>query len=214
LAGVFGCGHIGYDAAVEGREPQAVSIDASGDAGLDAERLDEVDPARDSLAETTVDAPAETSLEDAALDGGGPEPLVDASAPCPEPGATLNMFSGHCYFITTSPSDWSASRMECQTRGAHLATIGSPREESFIELWLARLALGAPRPDNDHWIGLSQVDGRPFRWVTGEPLTYTNWVTNEPDNPPFACARILVNGGWADWGGCAGSFAAVCEREP
>jgi len=62
----------------------------------------------------------------------------------------------------------------------HLATITSPEEQDFIISNLGGSALL-----NEYWLGGYQPPGSPepggnWRWVTGEPWSYTNWAPTEP----------------------------------
>jgi hypothetical protein len=61
----------------------------------------------------------------------------------------------------------------------HLATITSAAENAFIVS-----KVNAPGFGSFSWIGLRNFTGIPgnFSWVTGEPLSYTNWGFNEPNN--------------------------------
>lgn len=56
----------------------------------------------------------------------------------------------------------------CTQNGGHLATITSQEEQDYI--------LGAF--GNGYYIGLQKV-GNSWEWVTGEPVTYTNWSTSK-----------------------------------
>ena len=76
--------------------------------------------------------------------------------------------------------------------GAHLATITSETENTFLNAsgW-------------DAWIGLTDeaVEGT-FVWVTGEPLSYTNWYPGNPNNTGGNENHVIMNffnsGQWAD----------------
>jgi hypothetical protein len=82
------------------------------------------------------------------------------------------------YRVITQPMSWHDAKRYAEHLGAHLVTIGSKAENDLV----ANLAR-----DNGirryFWIGLTDElhEGR-FRWVTGEPLTYTNWYSGEPND--------------------------------
>jgi hypothetical protein len=88
------------------------------------------------------------------------------------------VYNGHAYYESTDQYLWTQSRDIATTLGGHLVTINSADENMFIYNNIRQ-------PDNDWgaWIGLMNT-GTPgsFAWVTGEPLTFTNWNFNEPNN--------------------------------
>lgn len=59
---------------------------------------------------------------------------------------------------------------------AHLVTINNAAEQKWLE--------GLFVEKRFFWIGLSDVEKEGvWQWDNGEPLTYTNWVSHEPDEP-------------------------------
>ncbi len=57
---------------------------------------------------------------------------------------------------------------------AHLVTINNAAEQKWLE--------GLFVEKQFFWIGLSDVEKEgAWQWDNGEPLTYTNWVSHEPD---------------------------------
>jgi hypothetical protein len=90
--------------------------------------------------------------------------------------------NGHWYDLTTTPSTWTASNTQAINAGGYLATITSGAEDTFLIDNFSTL--------KQHlWIGLTDaaIEGT-FVWVTGEPLTYTNWLPGEPNNGFPCCA--------------------------
>ncbi len=79
-----------------------------------------------------------------------------------------------------------------ESRGGHLPSINSAAENSFIAN-----ALGG----GSAWIGLNDVasEGN-FVWENGDPVTYTNWNTGEPNNYGTGedYTEILSSGLWND----------------
>jgi Lectin C-type domain len=115
----------------------------------------------------------------------------------------------------SSPLTWVEARgaAEALTFGGqrgHLVTIASVEEQQFI----VRSVLPALAQYSDWWLGGYQdktaSDYREpaggWRWVTGEPWSFTNWQAGQPDNSKGAEDRLhLVNNG--RWNDVASSFA-------
>ena len=85
----------------------------------------------------------------------------------------------HFYALTTQAREWDAAQAEAQSYGGNLVTIGSAAENAFlVSAFLSGSDIG-----NTYWIGLTDEDTEGvFVWVTGEPLSYTNWNDGEPND--------------------------------
>ena len=81
---------------------------------------------------------------------------------------------GHAYKVIDFTATWNDAKNKCESFGGHLATITSQEEQHFIE------AMTSNR--GEFWIGMYRVDDDSFAWVTGEPVSYTNWGAGEPNN--------------------------------
>ena len=86
--------------------------------------------------------------------------------------------NGHPYCLLDSKG-WIASEAEAVALGGHLATINDQAENNWVHDTFYRLATG----QGNLWIGLNDAaqEGR-FVWVSGEPVTLTNWSPGEPNN--------------------------------
>jgi Lectin C-type domain len=125
-------------------------------------------------------------------------------ASCPEPGGSVWIENGHCYFPLAGPATWNVSRDTCSGAGAQLVTITSADEQAFA----AALVGGTTR-----WIGLSRFGAPSFSWLAGEALTYTNWDTGEPNQSGEAAAAIATGTlKWIDEA-VTSSHGAICERD-
>jgi hypothetical protein len=134
-------------------------------------------------------------------------PPMDTAPPlkCDEPLA--EMYEGHCY-IPINKRTYTVARDFCVSLGAHLVTITSKGEEDFLATFGST---------EDRWIGIARPEGSPmaassYKWITAEPVTYTNWDTGEP-NFSGPCVRMRGTGLWADQG-CTNTIYGICEREP
>jgi hypothetical protein len=90
--------------------------------------------------------------------------------------------NGHWYRVVDETcTDWASAKAAAEAVGAHLATIGSIEEHRFVRELSPFFAV---------WIGLYQDRAAPdfsepaggWRWVTGEPLAFTNWYQPEEPN--------------------------------
>jgi hypothetical protein len=143
--------------------------------------------------------------------------VVDCSAF--DDKAVKNPINNHCYLVSSRSDIWSVAVQRCEQTSWHLATIASLQENDFVFSLLP----------GSKWIGASDGKGRndsasgPFSWVTGEPWTYDNWQSSEPNTLPVSCPgpdacyehcalQTEGVGTWADWL-CDKAFFYVCERE-
>jgi hypothetical protein len=92
-------------------------------------------------------------------------------------GPVTNATSGHIYYLLTT-NTWTASESEAESLGGTLAIVNNQEENAWLYSTFSMFG-GVAR---GLWIGLTdQVLEGTFVWVTGEPLTYTNWAGGEPN---------------------------------
>jgi hypothetical protein len=94
-------------------------------------------------------------------------------------GDASTFFNGHRYRVIENTLNWDEAVEYCENLRAHLVTINSEAENSFVWELLPQTWLGATDVE---------VEGS-WHWVTAEPFTYTNWNPGEPTNccPPENC---------------------------
>jgi hypothetical protein len=99
---------------------------------------------------------------------------------------------------------WEQARVDALARGGRLAAFGSSREWQGA---LRAIGSNALAGRLGVWIGASdQVEEGTWRWVTGEPFTFTNWAEGEPNNSnnsdyaEIAGADEEAGGKWYDRG--------------
>jgi hypothetical protein len=80
-------------------------------------------------------------------------------------------FGGHTYFTSDFGGGWEYFDSVAKALGGHLVTLGSAEEETFLRSHII------------YWSGLTDkaTEGT-FVWSNGEPVTYTNWCSSEPNN--------------------------------
>ncbi|WP_107667251.1 FG-GAP-like repeat-containing protein [Cyanothece sp. BG0011] len=115
-------------------------------------------------------------------------------------GAKFSNVTGNYYFIGQSVNNWHAARNEGIAAGGHLVVINSWEEQRWLNQNFGYLT---------YWIGLTdEVAEGHWRWVNGEPITFTSWIPGEPNNKRNEdYAYSYGSGAWndvdaiTDWGG-------------
>jgi hypothetical protein len=92
-------------------------------------------------------------------------------------GPITNPATGRDYYLL-APNSWSLSQAEAESLGGTLAVIKNEDEQKWVFATFG--AYGGV--NRELWIGLHKTSENKFAWVTGEPLDYTNWGPNQPDN--------------------------------
>jgi len=97
------------------------------------------------------------------------------------------------YYRVTEPMSWMDAEAQAVEWGGHLVTFNS-REE---ELWV-RNTFGE---NENFWIGFNDLttEGN-WKWVSEEPVTYTNWWLGEPNNQ--GADGETENAAVMNFGGC------------
>lgn len=102
-------------------------------------------------------------------------------------------FNGHYYQYYTKKLSWENAQAACEALGGHLVAINTQAEQTFLEGYLSYKDNSNLR--GKYLIGLHrQVTGFDT-WVTGEPVTYTNWGELEPDNLGNRQDMVIFNNG-------------------
>ncbi len=102
--------------------------------------------------------------------------------------------SGRWYAQTPSLMSFADARDFAASVGGDLASVRTPAENAFLKGSFFSLAPAG----RQHWIGLRQDPTAPgysepasgWEWVSGEPLTFTNWAPGQPDNVGFPNADV------------------------
>src|SRR5688572_20067145 len=105
--------------------------------------------------------------------------LAAGAAPRAEadvPGVTYNPTTGHWYKYIAGTSTWAQSKAGAEALGGYVVTYSDLAE---IQWTLSNLSV----PTTSVWIGGSDngSEGN-WYWANGEPYTYSNWNTGEPNN--------------------------------
>ena len=127
------------------------------------------------------------------FDDDGDSTVIDWDVPRPEDWQR-NPANGHDYLWTWSDDvhSWADAEAHAVSLGGHLVSINDQAEMD----WLVQ-TLGA-----DYFIGLNDIAAEgTWVWSSGEPVTFTDWLSEEPNNDGNEDAVMIWNRppiGWND----------------
>ncbi|MEL6926105.1 MAG: lectin-like protein, partial [Bacteroidota bacterium] len=119
-------------------------------------------------------------------------PCACANAPIEISGMSpIGIFNGSKYFYNAASVTWNEAQSAAENNGGHLVVINDAAENQFLR----------NQTETRFWIGLNDFanEGN-FVWVNGDPLNYTNWNNDEPNNfnGNEDVAEFLTSGRWND----------------
>jgi hypothetical protein len=120
---------------------------------------------------TTPAVPAEDTQDNPVADTNNPT-STDLDIP-----NNASVYGEHSYELYNLALSWKDAKEYCEKLGAHLATITSSSEQTFV----ANLA----KQDGNrwYWIGATcEKKTGTWEWVTGEKWSYSNWESTEANN--------------------------------
>ena len=84
-------------------------------------------------------------------------------------------YNGNQYLLTSGALTWEQAQAEATNLGGNLVTINDALEERWLQENFGQ--------EEGFWIGINDIaiEGQ-FEWVSGQPVTYTNWTPGEPNN--------------------------------
>lgn len=100
--------------------------------------------------------------------------ITQAIVEYPPARRVSNPANGRTYEVITCGT-WVQCRDAARARGGELVTIRSRAEND----WLSSNVI--PLVSNTVWLGYER-EGQVWRWSSGEPATFTNWLPGEPNN--------------------------------
>ena len=110
-------------------------------------------------------------------------------ASCQALGGSFFTANGHCYIPHAGQGPWHSALAACEADGGYLVTIADATEEQFVQSVFP----------HRFWLGFTDASGS-WEWITGEPVTYTHWSPNEPNDwlEPEDCGESAAMGPWND----------------
>jgi len=107
-------------------------------------------------------------------------------------GGVINPANGHHYYLVGG-GDWiQIESWAVNLFGGHLVTINDAAEQAWLESVFGT--------DTLYWIGMNDVNNEGnWEWVSGEPVTYTNWADGEPNNYGGVEDYAVMNWGVGYW---------------
>lgn len=124
--------------------------------------------------------------------------VVDKATPCFE---YLGTREGSYYYGLVNKSYWMVLDLNSRLAGGNLVTINSADENTFVhnlrQAW---------RPGEYIALGLYDwgQSNNDFAWRSGEPVTFTYWLGDEPNNNEgreYFAAMKTVHSSWNDYPG-------------
>ncbi len=106
-------------------------------------------------------------------------------------------FGGHRYQYVRGVASWEEAKAKAEAAGGHLATITSAEEDK----WLRETFGAQARREGTNFIHLGGVlEGTQWKWLTGEPFTYTGWLPGQPNGSGSTLQYFWNNDalGWDD----------------
>ncbi|KAG0695880.1 Macrophage mannose receptor 1 [Chionoecetes opilio] len=127
---------------------------------------------------------------------------------CPSPHDNYLAYDGACYRVVKAPQTWEDAEAACTLEDAHLVSVMTISEDSFV--W----AVGQNNLFGSLWMGLdNQKQVETFTWSDGWPTIYTHWGENEPVVTPVGHRCVVLNVTDGSWytKPCNRTFASLCK---
>ncbi|XP_036420229.1 C-type mannose receptor 2-like [Colossoma macropomum] len=116
---------------------------------------------------------------------------------------------GPCQFMFFAiEKTWEEAESTCEEYGAHLASVHSENEDSFIK----RLIYNQAGSDRPSWLGgyNSHMVPQRWYWTDESAFDFSPWTQGQPDGSGH-CLQTNYKGGWDDLN-CNSKIPFVCAR--
>lgn len=93
-----------------------------------------------------------------------------------EKAVASGSYNGHLYEAYDYSMKWTEAKAFCERKGGHLVTITDEGENNFVKTLINGNQKGL------YYIGCTDVEKEgTWKWITGEPFTYSNWDPQAPE---------------------------------
>ena len=130
------------------------------------------------------------------------------------PDAHIYKYNGHYYSLFTEKKTWEAAEEHCEKLGGHLVTIEDEEENKVVY----KIGFEENIASQNVWMGMIRNSSSILGWVTNEPLNFTSWNGNNPDNSQgkenavHYVSTESISNKWNDVAS-SNSYAYLCEWE-
>merc|ERR1711973_537748 len=90
-----------------------------------------------------------------------------------------------CYLLSTDyirPATFASAAKFCEDLGSILVEINNEEENAVVVAMAEEAAVADNNVQRDYWIGGVRGEDGTWRWQSGDPMDYTNWCANCPDD--------------------------------
>ncbi|CAC5412844.1 unnamed protein product [Mytilus coruscus] len=135
----------------------------------------------------------------------------------------LLTFRGSTYKFICSGFTFHQAEAVCKIQGGNLTTIETEEENSFLKHVVTLIHTAGSAANNNWWIGLTDIKTEgSFEWISGQPVTYTDWFQGPPTEPNGVdvfpnlsadCVMLRHSNGfqWSDDYCSYNNVPAICE---
>ncbi|CAG2185349.1 CD206 [Mytilus edulis] len=119
----------------------------------------------------------EKKCQETGWSGGGIQTCVG----CPE---TVINFRGTTYKFNCGDFTFDQAEAFCKNQGGNITSIETEEENSFLKHILTLIKSAGGASANNWWIGFTDIKTEgSFEWISGQPVTYTDWFQGPPPEP-------------------------------
>ncbi|XP_046566648.1 uncharacterized protein LOC124275204 [Haliotis rubra] len=124
-----------------------------------------------------------------------------------------------CFYMANWTLTWDNARLDCQRRGADLASVNDQAEDFFL-VGLFNSVAAATHP-NCYWLGGYYIMAtKEWAWLDMARVQYTRWGPKEPTSSSYQYRIYMVNpasnAAYTDWMWASGTATSaegfICER--
>ncbi|XP_071789139.1 uncharacterized protein [Asterias amurensis] len=142
-----------------------------------------------------------------------PAPTIPTGDPCPGNDKWIHR-APYCYYFSQAMDGvlgWAEAEEFCHKNNAHLVSVHSNDEQSFLKKYASFFASG-------YWIGLRSNLTHPgeYQWADETNLDFVNWQKGQPDsvNGAELCVEMKMfpnTGEWRD-NNCGDWAKFICQK--